>query len=45
LNSNTLILFDRVEVGRNLFDFAKNLYAGKKNVFYIDGSIPVSDRE
>lgn len=45
LNSNTLILFDRVEVGRNLFDFAKNMYAGKKNVFYIDGSIPVSDRE
>lgn len=45
LNSNTLILFDRIEVGKNIFEYAKQLYAGKKTVFYIDGSIDVKDRE
>ena len=44
LNSNTLILFDRIEIGKNLFEFAKELYP-HKNVFYIDGSIDVKDRE
>lgn len=44
LNSNTLILFDRIEIGQNLFQFAKELYKHKK-VFYIDGSIDVKERE
>jgi len=41
LHTNTLILFDRIEVGKNIFEYAKQLYAGKKEVFYIDGSIDV----
>ena len=40
LDSNTLLLFDRIEIGTNLFNFAKNFYSDK-NVFYIDGSVPV----
>lgn len=44
-SSNTLILFDRIEIGKNLFEYSKELYAGKKNVFYIDGSIDVNIRE
>jgi len=44
LNSNTLILFDRIEIGQNLFEYAKQLYQDK-NVFYIDGSIDVNVRE
>ncbi len=45
LNTNTLILFDRIEIGKNLFEYAKELYLNKKDVFYIDGSINVKDRE
>lgn len=45
LQYNTLILFDRIEVGKNIFNYAKELYAGKKQVFYIDGSIDVKERE
>lgn len=45
LQYNTLILFDRIEVGKNIFNYAKDLYAGKKQVFYIDGSIDVKERE
>lgn len=45
LQYNTLILFDRIEVGKNIFKYAKDLYAGKKHVFYIDGSIDIKDRE
>ena len=44
LNTNTLILFDRLEIGQNLFKYAKELYENK-NVFYIDGSIDVKIRE
>ena len=43
--SNTLILFDRIEVGKNIFEYAKDLYQDKKDVYYIDGSIDVKDRE
>lgn len=43
--SNTLILFDRIEIGKNLFEYSKELYKDKKNVFYIDGSIDVNIRE
>ena len=45
LEQNTLILFDRIEIGQNLFEYAKELYAGKKEVYYIDGSIDVKQRE
>lgn len=45
LNSNSLILFDRIEIGRNMLEMAKKIYAGKKNVYYIDGSISVEERE
>lgn len=44
LKSNTLMLFDRIEIGTNLFEYAKELYADK-NVFYIDGSVDVHERE
>ena len=44
LNSNTLMLFDRIDIGKNLFDYAVEMYKDK-NVFYIDGSIDVHIRE
>ncbi len=44
LKSNTLMLFDRIEIGTNLYEYAKELYSDK-NVFYIDGSIDVHERE
>ena len=44
LNSNTLMLFDRIEIGKNLYEYAKELYQDK-SVFYIDGSIDVHVRE
>ena len=44
LKSNTLMLFDRIEIGTNLYEYAKELYKDK-NVYYIDGSIDVHKRE
>ena len=44
LKTNTLMLFDRIDIGTNLYEYAKELYSDK-NVFYIDGSIDVHDRE
>lgn len=44
LNSNTLMLFDRIDIGTGLYEYAKELYA-EKNVFYIDGSVDVHERE
>ena len=44
LKSNTLMLFDRIDIGTNLYEYAKELYSDK-NVFYIDGSIDVHERE
>ena len=44
LNTNTLILFDRIEIGKNLFELAKELYP-HKSVYYIDGAIEVKERE
>ena len=44
LKSNTLMLFDRIDIGIGLYEYAKDLYVDK-NVFYIDGSIPVKERE
>lgn len=45
LQSNTLILFDRIEIGQNLYEYAKELYQNQKNVYYVDGSIDVNERE
>ena len=44
LKTNTLMLFDRIEIGTNLYEYAKELYIDK-NVYYIDGSIDVHKRE
>ena len=44
LNSNTLMLFDRIDIGTGLYEYAKELYSDK-NVFYIDGSVDVHERE
>ena len=44
LDENILVLFDRIETGKNLFDLAKDLVQTKK-AFYIDGSTEVSIRE
>ena len=44
LKTNTLMLFDRIDIGTNLYEYAKELYSDK-NVFYIDGSIDVHRRE
>lgn len=38
------MLFDRIEIGTNLYEYAKELYTDK-NVFYIDGSVDVHVRE
>ena len=44
LKSNTLMLFDRIDIGTGLFEYARELYSDK-NVFYIDGSVDVHERE
>jgi superfamily II DNA or RNA helicase len=44
LEGNTLVLFDRLEFGKNMFDMAKGFSFGK-GVHYIDGQTPVSERE
>lgn len=46
LEENTLILFDRIEIGTKLFDLAKLKFQNKKNgVFYIDGQQKLEVRE
>lgn len=44
LEENILVLFDRVETGKNIFEQAKELVPSKK-AFYIDGATEVSIRE
>ena len=44
LEGNTLVLFDRLEFGKNMFDLAKGISFGK-GVYYIDGQTPVQERE
>lgn len=44
LDGNTLVLFDRLEFGRNMFEMAKTFTQGK-TVLYIDGQTPVQERE
>lgn len=44
LNENILVLFDRIETGKNIFEYSKEINAGR-NVYYIDGSTDVKVRE
>ena len=44
LDENVLVLFDRVEVGKSLFELAKEVVTAK-HASYIDGSTEVSVRE
>lgn len=41
--SNTLLLFGRIEMGKNLSELARELLPERK-VYYIDGSVPVKNR-
>lgn len=45
ISGNVLILFDRIEFGKNMFEYAKELKLRNSNIFYIDGSLKVSIRE
>lgn len=44
LDENILVLFDRIETGKNLFDLAQKVVTSKK-AYYIDGSTEVTLRE
>ena len=44
LDENVLVLFDRIEVGKSLFELAKEVVT-TKHASYIDGSTEVSVRE
>jgi DNA or RNA helicases of superfamily II len=44
MEGNTLLLFDRIEFGKNMFELSKEFGIGKK-VYYIDGQTPVAERE
>lgn len=44
-SGNTLILFDRIEFGKNMFELAKESFPESTNICYIDGSTPVEERE
>lgn len=45
LKGNVLILFDRIEFGRELFDTLKDLKPRNSEIYYIDGSTQVEERE
>ena len=45
MKGNILILFDRLEFGKNVYEFAKEKKFRNSEMFYIDGTIPVEDRE
>lgn len=42
---NTLILFDRIEFGKALFEFLKSIKFNNAQIYYIDGSVPIDERE
>lgn len=44
IDENILVLFDKIEVGKNVFELAKQIVPSKK-AHYIDGSTPVEERE
>jgi len=45
LKGNVLVLFDRIEFGRNVCALAKENKTRNSNVYYIDGETPVDERE
>lgn len=45
MDGNVLILFDRIEVGKNMFDYANEVKLRNANIVYIDGSVKVDYRE
>lgn len=44
LEGNTLVLFDRLEFGKNMYELTKGISFGR-GVYYIDGQTPVEQRE
>lgn len=42
---NTLILFDRIEFGKSLFEFLKETQYNDATFYYIDGRVTIADRE
>jgi hypothetical protein len=44
LHENVLVLFDRLETGKSIFELAKTVFNDKK-IWYIDGSTPIDERE
>ena len=44
LDENIIVLFDRIETGKNIFELAKETVTSKK-AFYIDGQTEVDVRE
>lgn len=44
MDGNTLVLFDKIDIGKNLFKKFKEIYPNK-SVFYSDGQTKVQDRE
>lgn len=45
LKGNVLILFDRIEFGHELFETLKEWKPRNSEIFYIDGSIAIDERE
>lgn len=42
---NVLILFDRIEFGKNMYEYAKEIHPRESDIFYVDGSVKVDIRE
>lgn len=45
LKGNILILFDRIEFGKNMYEAAKEDKLRGSDIYYVDGTVPVDDRE
>ena len=44
-SENTLILFDRIEFGKALYEYLKEIHFNDASIYYIDGSISINERE
>lgn len=44
MNGNTLVLFDKIDIGKSLYEFFSELYPAARS-YYSDGSTDVKDRE
>lgn len=44
-DENTLILFDRIEFGHALYDYLKSIKFNDAQIYYIDGKVPIDERE